>query len=62
MAFFGGVIYIWGQIMLSYAIVPTMTPLWLNHLRVAMNALATGALALRKLIRILQGAIYRHGL
>lgn len=46
-AFIGGVIYIWCQILLSYAIVPVMTPLCLNHLRVALNTLATAALALR---------------
>lgn len=46
-AFFGATIYIWGQIILSYALTPRMTPLWINHLRTILALLATAALTLR---------------
>ncbi|KAK0397559.1 hypothetical protein QR680_002171 [Steinernema hermaphroditum] len=45
-AFIGAVIYCWGQIALSYILKPRMTPLWLNHLRVLIHLVATGALIL----------------
>uniref|UniRef100_A0AC34R0Q8 DNA damage-regulated autophagy modulator protein 2 n=1 Tax=Panagrolaimus sp. JU765 TaxID=591449 RepID=A0AC34R0Q8_9BILA len=46
MAFFGAAIFCWGQIFLSYALTPYMTPLWLNHFRTVLTAIGTGALVL----------------
>jgi len=48
-AFFGATIYCWGQVFLSYALEPHMTPLWLNHIRTILVAFATGALVLHLL-------------
>ena len=48
-AFFGSTIYVWGQIFLSYSMMPRMTPLWLNTIRAFFAAIATAALILRKL-------------
>ncbi|KAE9556485.1 hypothetical protein FO519_000370 [Halicephalobus sp. NKZ332] len=46
MAFFGAAIYCWGNIFMSYALVPHMTPLWLNHIRTVLATIGTGALTL----------------
>lgn len=54
LAFFGATIYCWGQVFLSYALKPHMTPLWLNHIRTALVAFATGSLALHLICEFVQ--------
>uniref|UniRef100_A0AC34FG93 DNA damage-regulated autophagy modulator protein 2 n=1 Tax=Panagrolaimus sp. ES5 TaxID=591445 RepID=A0AC34FG93_9BILA len=44
--FFGSTIYVWGQIILSFTMLPRMTPIWLNSFRVIFTTVATGALIL----------------
>jgi hypothetical protein len=44
--FFGSTIYVWGQIILSFAMLPRMTPLWLNGFRFVFTVIATVALIL----------------
>ncbi|KAL6740248.1 hypothetical protein Aduo_013621 [Ancylostoma duodenale] len=43
------VIYGWGQVILGYALVPRLTPLLVNHLRLLLMLLATGCLVLHEL-------------
>uniref|UniRef100_A0A7E4ZV63 Cytochrome b561 domain-containing protein n=1 Tax=Panagrellus redivivus TaxID=6233 RepID=A0A7E4ZV63_PANRE len=45
-AFFGSTVYVWGQIVLSYAMNPHLTPMWMNHFRTFFTSLATGSLVL----------------
>jgi hypothetical protein len=49
MAFFGGLVYCWGHIILAYAQRPRMTSLMLNHLRVVIAFTATAALTMHML-------------
>jgi hypothetical protein len=40
-AFFGGLVYCWGQVVLAYSRKPRMTPLLLNHLRFLLALIST---------------------
>ena len=48
LAFFGGLIYCWGQVFLAYIQRPRMTHLCLNHFRLLLAIVCTAALTLRK--------------
>ncbi|EYB86623.1 hypothetical protein Y032_0275g1034 [Ancylostoma ceylanicum] len=46
------VIYGWGQVILGYALIPRLTPLLVNHLRLLIMILATACLVLHELAAI----------
>ncbi|KAH7711191.1 Frag1/DRAM/Sfk1 [Aphelenchoides avenae] len=57
LAFFGGLIYCWGQVFLAYIQRPRMTHLCLNHFRLLLAVVCTAALTLRKSRR----SVTKHG-